>query len=229
MTTAIKNHEGFTLIELMIALAVSAFVLAAAYSTYSSHQKVSSVQKQVVDMQQNIRAGMYLMGREIRMAGYDPYKKSGKSSGAGITVTNGNTFSFSFVADTDLYDNNNDGNIDEKGELKTIAYDLYDAYSDGDNDLGRQVGANKNAAAENIEALEFYYTLADGTQSIAPPVAGDVRSVQITMLARAQRSDKKFYNNETYNTPSGGSWGPYNDNYRRRLLTSNIVCRNMGL
>ncbi len=213
------------MIELLIAMAISAIVMMAIYSTYESQQKAYVMQEKVVDMQQNIRAGMYLMAREIRMAGYDPYM----DSGAGITLATGNKFSFKFVADDDSYDNDGDGTTDETGELKDIEYDLYDAYSDGDNDIGRKVGEKKRAAAENIEEIEFYYTLADSTKTTAPADPSQIRSVQITILARTENPVRDFTDTKTYNTPSGASWGPYNDSYRRRLLTTTVKCRNMGL
>lgn len=220
-----SNNKGFSLIELLIAMAISAIVMMAIYSAYESQQKAYVMQEKVVDMQQNIRAGMYLMAREIRMAGYDPYM----DSGAGITSATGNKFCFKFVADDDSYDNDGDGTTDETGELKNIEYDLYDAYSDGDNDIGRKVGDKKRAAAENIEEIEFYYTLADSTKTTTPADPSQIRSVQITILARTENQVRDFTDTKTYNTPSDASWGPYNDSYRRRLLTTTVKCRNMGL
>ncbi len=29
--------------------------------------------------------------------------------------------------------------------------------------------------------------------------------------------------------PSGANWGPYNDDFRRRLLSTTVKCRNIGL
>ena len=223
-----SNRKGFTLVELLIAIAISGIVAGAIFTAFQSQQKSYLIQDQVTEMQQNLRAGTDLMVREIRMAGYDPYV----DSGAGITAAVGNTLTFTLVADNDSYDNDNDTITDEIGELKTIQYDLYDAYSDGDNDIGRQVGSSsssKRAAAENIEEIEFYYTLADGTNATAPANPNEIRSVQIAILARAEHEDSKFSNTKTYTTPSGANWGPYNDGFRRRLLSTTVKCRNMGL
>lgn len=225
MTTVANDHKGVTLIELLIAMAVSGIVIAGIYAAYDSQQKAYVTQQQVVHMQQNMRAAMYLMGREIRMAGHDPYG----GSGAGITAAAGNNLAFTFVADDDSKDNDSDGTIDEPGELKTIEYDLYDAYADGDTDIGRRVGGQKRALAENIEEIEFNYTLADGTQAIAPADPSEIRSVQIAILARTAHPDRGFRDVRAYSAPSGAVWGPYNDAYRRSLLTTTIRCRNMGL
>jgi prepilin-type N-terminal cleavage/methylation domain-containing protein len=59
-----------TLIELLVAMAISAILIAAIYRTFISQQKTYTVQEQVVDMQQNVRVAINRMMREIRMAGF---------------------------------------------------------------------------------------------------------------------------------------------------------------
>ena len=225
MSTPTKNHQGFTLVELLIAMAVSSIVLAGIYSSYNSQQKAYVTQQQVVDMQQNLRTAMHIMGREIRIVGFDPRG----DSNAGIISATGNTFQFTFVADNDLSDNDNDGETDETGELETIEYDLYDAYDDGDNDIGRKVGSVKRSVAENIENMEFYYTLSDNTQSTTPANIDQIRSVQITILARTAEPIRGFTDTKTYPTPSGAFWGPFNDHYKRDILRATFKCRNLGI
>jgi len=67
-----KNRKGFTLIELCVAMAIATFVMAAIYSVYRAQTQSHRAQQLVVEMQQNMRAAMYLLEREIRMAGYSP-------------------------------------------------------------------------------------------------------------------------------------------------------------
>jgi len=234
-----NNLNGFTLIEILITMAIIGVISAAIFTSFQSQQKSYVVQESVAVMQQNLRAGMDMMVREIRMAGYDP--SYGGSAGAGITIAivdgnNNSTIELTIVADDDGSDNDNDDTKDETGELKTIKYEIYDAYGDGRNDLGRQVGSfasTKRAVSENIEALEFYYTLADGLQTLTPSDPALIRSVQITLLARVEREDKDFVNTRVYSRPSGKTWPesgePYNDKLRRRLLTTTVKCRNLGL
>lgn len=64
------GSRGVTLIELIIALVLSALVIAALYKTFILQQKTYTVQEQVVDMQQNAKAVVVRMVREIRMAGF---------------------------------------------------------------------------------------------------------------------------------------------------------------
>ncbi|CAK8721909.1 hypothetical protein GMJAKD_11125 [Candidatus Electrothrix aarhusensis] len=78
----LSDNDGFTLIELMIALVISGIISIAMYSAYTSQQRVNQAQDHVVAIQQDLRAGLDMMARELRMAGYDPDKKWG----AGFTV-----------------------------------------------------------------------------------------------------------------------------------------------
>ncbi len=108
-----KNHRGFTLIELMIAIAIGSAVLAAIYSFFIMQQRTQVTEQVTVDMQQTIRAAMYLMERDIRMAGYDP------------TQTWGN----------DGIDNDGDTDTDEADEKQADReLDLLDNDADGDID-----------------------------------------------------------------------------------------------
>lgn len=65
-----KQDRGVTLIELLVVLVMSGILIGALYRVFISQQKSYTVQEQVSDMQQNIRAAMDRMSTEIRMAGY---------------------------------------------------------------------------------------------------------------------------------------------------------------
>ncbi len=66
------NDQGFTIAELIIAMAMSLIVMGAIYSLFQTQQKSYIHQERVATVQQNLRAAMFMMEREIRMAGYDP-------------------------------------------------------------------------------------------------------------------------------------------------------------
>jgi len=66
----LRKDSGLTLIELLIALVLSSILIAALYRTFISQHKTFTVQEQVVDMQQNARATLFRMVREIRMSGF---------------------------------------------------------------------------------------------------------------------------------------------------------------
>ena len=65
-----KRERGFTLIELLIGMAISLVVVTAMSGVFISQRKTYAVQEQISEMQQNARAAMDIMSREIRMTGY---------------------------------------------------------------------------------------------------------------------------------------------------------------
>ena len=81
MIAPVKSHDGFTLVELMIAMAIAGIIVAAIFMTFTSQQKSQVTQQLVVDMQQNTRAALFMMQREIRMAGFDPTWDDGNDDG----------------------------------------------------------------------------------------------------------------------------------------------------
>jgi type IV pilus assembly protein PilW len=107
-----RYSSGVTLIELMVAMAIFGIVVAGVCLAYQAQLRSYYTQREIVDMQQNLRAGMYLMTRELKLAGLDPTGKAG----AGISVANANTIAFSMDftgGQNDGVDNDGDGLVDE--------------------------------------------------------------------------------------------------------------------
>ncbi len=68
---ALKGHpEGFTLVELLIALLITGVVVSAGYGLYLTQHEGWIIQEQISSMQQNVRAAMHELETRIRMAGY---------------------------------------------------------------------------------------------------------------------------------------------------------------
>jgi type IV pilus assembly protein PilW len=211
------NKHGFTLVELLVAIAVAGIVMAGIYSSYYSQQKSYVAQEQVAAMQQNLRVGMYYMEREIRMAGCDPTG----NAGAGIQTANTNSIRFALDITDDPGTGDADGDTDDANE--DITYSLADNDGDGDNDLER----NNNLVAENIDALDFVYLDANGAPTAT---LSDIRSVQISLVARTGRGDPGYTNNTAYQNKQGTTiYTAPGDNFRRKRLTTEVKCRNLGL
>ena len=81
MDISIRENRGVTLIELMIALVIAAILVAGIYSLFISQQQSYSVQDRVVGIQQDARAALMIMARDIRMGGFSV----GPGSIAGFT------------------------------------------------------------------------------------------------------------------------------------------------
>lgn len=60
------------MVELLVVLAVSAILMSLMYQVYRFQLKSHTTQAELVEMQQNMRAALYLMERDIRMAGFAP-------------------------------------------------------------------------------------------------------------------------------------------------------------
>jgi prepilin-type N-terminal cleavage/methylation domain-containing protein len=83
-----NNSSGHTLVELMIAMGIAAILITAIFQIYQLRQKSHSKQQLAVEMQQNLRAAVSLIKREIRMAGYDPAANDGENSDGDPAIDN---------------------------------------------------------------------------------------------------------------------------------------------
>lgn len=64
-----RDEQGFTVIELVIALLIAVEVLVAASVIFDVHSRMAVVQTQITDMQQSLRIAHYDVARLVRMAG----------------------------------------------------------------------------------------------------------------------------------------------------------------
>ncbi len=231
------NNQGFTLVELLITLLISSFIMSAAYSAYVTQQRSQTAQNQVVEMQQNLRSAMSFLSSEIRMAGYKP---PSSNEDTGVTDLTKGKIEFTWEKDSDEITNTPDmriiyqfSNADDSAPVDGIA-------DNGAASFRRKInGGNLQPVADDIVAVEFLYTLTDNTDngSYDPPKKltpsaseyKDITAVTISLLARSPYEDRNFTNSLIYQTASGQNWGPFDDGFRRRLLISTVQLRNMAL
>ena len=239
-----RQHKqlGFTLVELLVAMAMVGIVMAAVYSTYKSQQDSYVSQEQVAEMQQNIRASLYQLARDLRMAGFNPQRAPNvggfvtqlPDDGVGETTTDSATIAFTI-------DENANGVIDADDDDEQIAYRL-----DNATDTLQKFRVSDDTwqtVADNIDALDFVYLDTSGTDITANVIANptalyavtnlsyldSIRSIEISIVARTGNIDKSFPGTPAYNNQQGAViLAAQNDNRRRRLLSTTILCRNMG-
>jgi type IV pilus assembly protein PilW len=231
-----SNNRAFTLIELLIAMAISGIVMTAIYATYQSQQKSYLVQEEVAAIQQNLRATMYFMTQQIREAGCDP---SGNLN-AGIVTANFNKIQFTEdVRDNDDTDADGiipNGNTNDRYE--DITYSL--ETSGNTNNLHLETvfvqGQPKGGktVSENIDALDFVYldqsgnVLNDDGNGNVTTNINKIRSVEVTLVVRAGREDLDYVNNTAFKNQRENVILPaQNDHYRRMRSTVRIKCRNL--
>ncbi len=226
------DQQGWTLVELLVAMAVAGIVGAVICAAYITQVRGAVSQEAMLDMQQTARAALQIMANEIRSAGCDPTG----FAGAGIRTATAAEFSFT----ADLVNNagvpNSDGDTNDANE--SVRYALTrDADGDGQADeipcdLGRDTGGGLQPFAENIDALNFVY-LDENGNVLAPGFSpNQIRAVQITLVARSGEQLRPLMRSYEDNTAYVNLQGevilpPQQDNLRRLLLTSTVYCRNL--
>jgi len=176
------SEKGFTLVELLTAMVPSLIVLGAVTSTFIIQERSYEQQAHIVEMQENVRAGMQMMTRELVMTGYDP------TSAAGAGIVSANDSSIRFTMDL-----NGDGDVSDSNEDVTYALDA------SDKQLTRKSTAIDTATplAENIQGLSFtYYDSNNGITSIV----GKIRRITIQLTAKTCKPDPNYSSNNGYRT-----------------------------
>jgi prepilin-type N-terminal cleavage/methylation domain-containing protein len=186
-----SNKQGFTLIELVIAMALTLISMGLIYSGYRTQQEAHANERLTVDMQQNARSALAFMRREIRMANYAPRALNGvdddmdgsideadESVVRGFQTVRANRLNFTLDLNgngTDLDDNEN------------ITYG-FDNADDGNGDgiadtgaaaLGREhrSGTGFQPLAFDVHAIAFAYAFdedGDGALDTYPGVPGGI-------------------------------------------------------
>lgn len=219
-----SSTAGFTLVELMVALAVGSIVMAGVMTAFLAQNNTYLAQGQVVEMQQNARVALDMLELDIRSAGNDPNNLGAGITTVGIDPVTGVASTLTFTREA--------GDPAPPGNLETISYSLVDAFvTEGRNDgvvddLGRNEGGGAQPVAENISRLEFRYLDENGNPTA---VLNNIRSIQVSILVQSARPEVQSNpGRDIYTTPSGALWqAPAG--FWNVYLTTTVYCRNLGL
>lgn len=200
-SNTLLNQRGVTLTELMVALVMGLATVAAVYSVHLIQVKQRILQEDVMAMQQNARAAMDLMTRELRMAGFDPM-------GVNRDGSVSNDFPGVDYHPTELQiksDLNGNGLLTDSNE--SIVF-LYDAST---LTLRRKVGRGRQPLAEHIQSLALKYF----DQRGAPTTdSTNIRMIEVALTAQTEHADSQYSQNE---------------GHRTFTLRSRVTPRNLGL
>lgn len=203
MTINAQNSEGFSFVELLIALALSLIVLTSVSSAFISQRKTYHAQEQMTEMIQGTRAVMEVITREIKLAGFNP---TGNSSLVWIPYS---TTQLEIRADL-----NGDGEFDGTSSANDTNEQIIYSHNGTNLEIVRDAGQTFSYAklfAENIESFTFDYLDGDGNTTTT---AADIRMIEITITARTADPDPDY--------------GP-NSGYRTYTLTSTVSPPNLAI
>jgi len=187
-----KSQTGFTLVEVLVVIAMVAIFTPVLYFTFSRLMRSYTTENVKADVQQTLRYGIEYMVRDIRMAGFDPMNEAD----AGIEYVSSSKIRV--TADLNL-----DGSIDET-DYERITY-VYDAANEQlDQIIYEGTGsADTQALVEDVTSLNFRYfddsnpeneITPDPTNPTDPNIIKDIKTVKIDMTVREPAGAEGFVN-----------------------------------
>jgi len=177
-----SGTDGFTVTELVLALAIMMMVMAAMVSMLISLNRVYAAQIVTAGVQQVARAGINIMTRNIRLAGLNPLK----INRIGILEATVNKIRFQ-------HDTNGSGTT-ETGQNEDIAYLLNDNHQ-----LIRQKDGNSRSnksLVDHVNDLTFKYFDRDDEET---SILDDIHTVEISLTVREPAGKDKIIS-RTYST-----------------------------
>jgi type IV pilus assembly protein PilW len=203
------SETGFSLVELLMALATSMIILVAIYSVFTITNKNFTTQNVAANAQQSLRSAIGLMARDIRHAGLDPIG----ADNFGIEYASQTKIRFTQDS-IDIISGDFNGTVDETN-FEQMTYDYQ-----GDQIIQTlyETKSSPNSAVliGNIKALNFsYFDVANNDlidYGLSPPRVpddklADIRSIKILV---------------TIQEPAGRQEPVI------RTLTRKVECRNLG-
>jgi type IV pilus assembly protein PilW len=183
-----ENNAGFSMLELMIALAIGLIVLAALGTVFVSQRKAYSVQEQVIEMTQTARAALDIMTRDVMMAGYDPQDALQKTDDTSLGDFAGIPYNSNDSVLNIYADLNNDGDNADANDHITYAWSSANKRITRDS----HDGSNAQPFVENVLDFSVAYKNSSGN---ATTTTASIRQIQLSITVQTSGSDPDFSDN----------------------------------
>jgi len=226
-----KKHEGYTLVEMVISIAVGMVIIAAIYAAVNMGQRSTVNVERKVAAHQDTRASLELMALEIEMASFNPTYATGVWVDPGnCTPAPGNqgnrgipaATESSITVESDVNENGVIGGTNNPNEVITYIYDSTNQYitrstncsGGGDQPfLGDLPSSGKPRAVRVINTTAvpvFRYFDVQGTDITAqlPAVIPNIARIDITLWVETEDKD-----------PNSGQ-------RRRMVYSTSVIPRN---
>jgi prepilin-type N-terminal cleavage/methylation domain-containing protein len=204
----LNSENGFTLIELMVALAILGGILTGVVSMFTSTSRYHTGQEMMVEVTQDVRAAKNLMVDELRSAGCNPDTVG--RIGFEINLhderfdTDDDSLHFTRDIDNDDGDEFYEPDGDTLDTNEDISYYRVDAggnlLASNSGALGtlvRNTGGGGQVVVDNVVGLQFrYFDASDPVQEILPAamikesVLSKIRTVEVTITGQVQNPNR---------------------------------------
>ena len=179
-----KNMAGFTLAEMMVAIAIGMVVIASVTGTFRAQTRQNKAEEEISQMHQNVRGALDIISRELMQAGY-------KASGGSVTGVTYDSAQLLMQADLNL-----NGSIDTSSTSQEYIIYIFDS---ANMRITRQLGASGTAeiVADNITACTFTYKDASDATTTT---SASIRKVTVSITGRTAKVDPSYSSNSGYRT-----------------------------
>ncbi len=225
-----RLEQGFTLVELMVAMVVGSIAIASAYASYEVIAKQYEKVKGVTEMQSSSRSIMRIIERDIRMAGFKWRDRKGVITYGSISAPIKITDSGNKCCDkvTVVYDYRDEAS--NKVERVQIRYWVAD-YAGSSGTRGRLfrktdiLGRNKKILLKSINGNDD--VLADYVEDLQFSDGSLLQGlIAIDLILRTKKQyglDRNYAKKDHF----GGNYDiNKNDAYKRQEYSSTVLIRN---
>ena len=175
-----RQEHGFSLIELMIVMAIVSLALGSIYAVFASVTKSNTENEVSAEVMQHLRTSLGYMEQDIRMAGLDRFQ----TAAAGIETAAATRIRF--TADRNLDGAINAADLSDgiqEGDLDQITYAYYSATKRLRQCLSEGTpGESWDTVADHVDNLQLRY-FDENENLLSFPIAdlARIRSVEVSL------------------------------------------------